>query len=215
MKRECDVTEPIKIVDITKTYNDIKLLAEENCPACKMIVNLVQKYIGNETSVIEELVDGECQALFGKYAPFVCAIVRTELDEILKYIDQGLTSETICQRIGLCTATEAVKIDFECPACKMVVKWAQGYLGNETSVIEEFVDKECKAVFGKYAPFVCATVEAELDDILKYIELGLKPQEICELVNLCKANDNHQNDGCHTEVVCSCCPSRCEVKLVC
>ena len=180
-----------------------------------MVVHWAQKYIGNESSVIEQYVTKECKAVFGKYAPYVCATVIAELDNILKYIDQGLTAEEICKLVGLCKDNKKIgadnlKIDFECPACKMVVNWAKKYLGNETSVIEAYVDKECKAVFGKYAPYVCATVEAELDDIIKYIELGLTADEICQMVGLCKAG----KDGCHTEVVCSCCPTNCSVKVV-
>jgi hypothetical protein len=182
-----------------------------NCPACKMVVNWAQKYIQNETSVIEEYVRQECKAVFGKYAPYVCEIVIQELDAILQYIDTGMTAEQICKLVGLCPVLNQADFDFQCPACEMAAKWAQEYLKSKTTTVEEFIEAKCELAFKKYAAFVCPSVLEKVDEILKYVELGLTPREVCQLIKLCKA----AKDGCHTEVVCSCCPSKCEVKLVC
>ena len=106
-------------------------------------------------------------------------------------------------------------IDWECPACKYAVQYAQKLLesGNTTAEIEAAVHKECMTVFGTIAPFVCDLLDNEVANIVQYLEGGDIPAVVCQKIKLCQASANK----CQYKVVCKNIfdPSTCQVELVC
>lgn len=198
------------------------------CDACKAGVEVIQQFIGDETTTIKKFVHDKCHSLAGKWDPTICPAVDFEVDNLIKLVENKENPQRACQLVKLCpkppttdVAGEIITVlpadptsSVDCPACKMAVRWVQKYIGNESAVIEEYVTKECKAVFGKYAPYVCNTVVAELDEIIKYIDSGLTAEEICLLVGLCQQQQSAADGRIHVQFVCTCCPQRCQRRII-
>ena len=112
--------------------------------------------------------------------------------------------------VAVARSVEVDRVDWNCMACKMGATFAQDAVRNHTTKITEYVEEKCEEVLGKFASHACPIVMDKLDDMLQYVEVGLKPEEVCQMVRLCPVPDK-----CRTEVSCTCCPSQCGVKVVC
>ena len=135
---------------------------------------------------------------------FLCAMI------LMSVASASMSAPTTTVPVHMSPIIES-KLDPNCFMCETVIKYAQDYIkqGNTTVKIEDYIHQKCLTWTGQ--PFICNIIDGEVDNIIQYLENGSLPKEVCSLIKLCSQNI----DGCHTEVVCSCCPTQCAVKLVC
>lgn len=105
---------------------------------------------------------------------------------------------------------ELVKSNYYCLPCQWAVKLIQNYVNNTQVKLDQFITNECYEYMYD-SKVICPIIVDSLKDLIKYSEQETIPRKVCSLAQLCLAN----SDGCHTELTCSCCPRRCEVRLVC
>ena len=109
--------------------------------------------------------------------------------------------------------TKEIQVSPLCISCKMTFAIMQQYAVNSTDFIEDYIHEKCLELLIPVSQSVCPIVDAQIKSLLSNVDNPKIPQYICSKIGMCPIQTN--GDGCHTEVVCSCCPSQCSVKLVC
>ncbi|CAJ0607726.1 unnamed protein product [Cylicocyclus nassatus] len=76
----------------------------------------------------------------------------------------------------------------ECEMCEMAVKTVVPMLDQDTKDIENAVNKECKQLLHKipFATQKCQKfVDTDLNKIIKELESGTAPKDVCKNVKMC------------------------------
>ncbi|VDM77524.1 unnamed protein product [Strongylus vulgaris] len=76
----------------------------------------------------------------------------------------------------------------ECDMCEIGVKTAAPMLDQDTKDIENAVNKECKSLLHTipFATQKCEKfVDTDLNKIIKELESGTAPQDVCKKLNMC------------------------------
>lgn len=114
---------------------------------------------------------------------------------------------TFIQAFTLLTvASTVVGSTYVCPMCKLAVKVIQNNIYENKDVIEKLINQECI----QFCPTICPFIDKEIANLINIVDNSTIPETVCKYVGLCPVID-----GCHTEMVCSCCPTSCSVRLVC
>jgi saposin len=108
------------------------------------------------------------------------------IDEIIQWIDEGITSLDICKTIGLCESTAGPQ-SVPCDICQEVVERVIQLLleGKVEQEIINSLNELCDTYAGPYAT-VCKTfIDSTIDKIIKACEQGLNANEVCAKIGLC------------------------------
>jgi saposin len=158
------------------------------CEVCKQIIVYIEQLLvaGVVESEIESLVDQLCEQLPPPLNTFCVTTVNQYIDNIIQWINEGITELDICKSLGFCETTKAVK-GVPCDICKQVVERIIQLLLEgqvEKDIIEE-LNAMCDEYGGVLASYCKSFVDTTVDDIIKFYEAGLDPQEICAKIGLC------------------------------
>nr|AGM32109.1 putative prosaposin [Coptotermes formosanus] len=79
--------------------------AELNCDICEQMIQYVQQWLatGAAHDEIKKQIDAFCATLSWPINGLCQQYADQYLDQILKFLDSGITPEQVCIEIGLCT----------------------------------------------------------------------------------------------------------------
>jgi len=84
--------------------------AQSDCSTCELVINFIEEYAENNSSeeVILQALDSLC-ALFPSYASTCDAIAAQGLSQVIAWINQNETPQTICTQLGLCSTQSSTQ----------------------------------------------------------------------------------------------------------
>jgi len=79
----------------------------QDCATCELVINFIEGYVENNSteSQILQVLDSVC-SLFPSYATTCDAIADQGLAQIIAWIQQNESPQTICTQLGLCTSSK-------------------------------------------------------------------------------------------------------------
>jgi len=193
VKRSVEETVVKAKREVEATQVDVK------CELCEAVLGYVKQYIGSNTSqaAIKAALDKACAAI-----PFAQELCETVLEPYVIQIVDGFVAnqdpEQICQKIKLCNPTqvkrevETVQLNVGCEICEAVLSYVKGQIGSNTTqaAIKAALDKACAKI--PFAKNVCSTIlEPYLIQIVDGFVANQNPQQICQKIKVCKAQNKY------------------------
>ena len=161
------------------------------CTLCTKVVDAVEK------AMVSTIVESEIIALVEKLcaeipAPFstICnSLVEQYVPQIMEWLEQGLESIDICQKIGLCDIITRKPNGITCSLCTMVVEAVEKAMVSTKveSEIIALVEKLCAEVPAPFSTICNSLVEQYVPQIMEWLEQGLESADICKKIGLCDA----------------------------
>ncbi|GFN91862.1 proactivator polypeptide, partial [Plakobranchus ocellatus] len=179
----------------------LKVNTEETCDICEMVVKKLDSLIGNNNTVagaerglklvcnlLPKSVEKKCKSFVDIYTPFILQLVAAEI-----------RPTEFCTFFGLCSKSKTGKPDVEdvetsklnggelCFVCKMVVSALDELLdSNATKAdVEAALERVCSMLPQGLKPQCDAFVSEYASYVVDIIVSDLKPDMVCEKINLC------------------------------
>ncbi|XP_028392521.1 prosaposin-like [Dendronephthya gigantea] len=178
------------------------------CEVCTAVVDLIkfELTVSNATLQLIIIAVEDLCAILGDVPVYQeCKLILKEIKQIIEWIEQKLTPEDICERLGFCnktitshveTLTESYGVSSRsstlglCDMCMMVMNTVDKFLGNFINTLDEIEDElnaYC-SVFGVLADQCKSAVDMVIDKLkrnVEHIEGKLDPSATCKKLHLC------------------------------
>lgn len=172
------------------------------CDMCNAVVSYVEEQMvsAKVEEEIEKLVYSLCQTFPASVSGMCTTVCAEFLPLIMDWLEKGLESLDICNRIGLCTnsnfivikktvAPLKVKESAGCTVCNSVVALVENLIQSSTveSKIEGLVKGYCETLSSPLSTLCDTVVDKFVPVIISLVEQGIESLHICVKLGLCEA----------------------------
>ncbi|CAH0489897.1 unnamed protein product [Peronospora farinosa] len=204
-----------QVCDIMSVVSDLDTKNNLSCQLCQRFVQMVDQAVSQEMQQVEqvrEIIGDLCDAMS---TDSMCHTFLKNYDAIVDWVKHGTDSLVVCLRLTMCSADSSsshgnnilnlaltpdeppafedgalVTADFQeqnqscffCTRATEVIYHVNILLPDQLSMIKSMLPSVCQMALPVSR---CQNVEANFDRIVKLVQEGLDPHEVCENANFC------------------------------
>jgi len=158
----------------------------QECSACEAVITLVEGWVANNSTEqqIAQYLETVCLLVPG-YTAVCDAIVSEGVTQIITWIKQNETPQTICTQLGLCTS-KTKPLDLECEGCEDVIGYVEQWLANtnDQQIVISAVEVVCTYMPG-WESTCDAIIAAGVPDVIQWVETYENKTTVCVQLDLC------------------------------
>ena len=189
-----------KAKDVCDTNIDI-FTPNKTCAMCETIVKVIEyenKYINKSIDAIIKVIEIVCKNVLDPIGKKECLLIMNDTKKIVNWISNGLNSNQICKKIGLCKDIQIKDMiytfnrNISCNTCLFITriinkeaKFADVTI-NQLSII---IDDICHLINNNISN-ECLLIDTNIRNIVTWISNGLDNIQICEKIHLCNTSFN-------------------------
>jgi len=158
----------------------------QECAACETIITMVEGWVASNSTEqqIAQYLENICLLVPG-YTAVCDAIVSQGVAQIITWIKQNETPQTICTQLGLCSSTKIVP-DMECSGCEDIIGYVEQWLENTNNQQDVVSAIEVVCTYMPGWESTCdAIIAAGVPDVVNWVETYENKTTVCVQLELC------------------------------
>jgi len=159
----------------------------QECAACETVITMVEGWVASNATEqqITQYLETVCLLVPG-YSAVCDSIVSEGVAEIITWIKENETPQTICTQLGLCSSIKPTVDDLECEGCEDVIGYVEQWLANTNNQQEVVAAVEVVCTYMPGWESTCdAIIAAGVPDVITMIETYENKTTVCVQLDLC------------------------------